>query len=85
VRKSDGLPLRISIVAIQKAKSYFIKDEAAVDYVSTPYGVILPASVVHREYLNEELLSENVFHYAPFRKFTSETKIEFPTDTPEKQ
>jgi hypothetical protein len=68
VRRSDGLPLRVTITAVQASKDGAIKDELAVDYAESPFGCILPASVVHREYFKDELLTENVFRYGSFRK-----------------
>ncbi|MGI8988592.1 MAG: hypothetical protein ACR2I2_03275 [Bryobacteraceae bacterium] len=68
VRKSDGMPLRITLVSIQRMQHNAIKDEAAVDYSPSPLGAVLPVAVVHREYLNDDLLTENLFRYAPFRR-----------------
>ncbi len=68
VRKSDGLPLRITLLSTQQMKHNTIKDEGEVDYSPSPFGSVLPVAVAHREYLNGDLLTENLFRYAPFRR-----------------
>ncbi len=74
VRKSDGLPLRITLLSTQQMKHNVIKDEAAVDYSLSAFGAVLPVAVSHREYLNGDLLTENLFRYAPFRRISSGSK-----------
>jgi hypothetical protein len=68
VRTADGLPLRITMSASQKLKSGALKDELEVDYAESPFGCILPAGVVHREYFKDELVTENTFRYGSFRR-----------------
>lgn len=68
VRKRDGVPMRISMTALSTTKDLTLKDESTVDYADTNLGVVMPASVVHREYVKESLVSENTFFYTSFRK-----------------
>lgn len=68
VRQRDGVPMRITMTALSTGKDFSIRDESTVDYADTNLGAVLPASVVHREYLKETLVLENTFFYAVFRK-----------------
>lgn len=68
VRQRDGVPMRLTLTTISTGKDFIVKDESTVDYADTNLGVVLPASVVHREYLKETLISENTFFYSTFRK-----------------
>jgi hypothetical protein len=81
VRTPDYLPLRIRLVSSRKDGPYTINTEATVDYAMSPHGCILPASVLHREVIAGDLLTENRFQYAPFRKFGAESELKF-TDVP---
>jgi hypothetical protein len=78
VRKSDGLPLRITMNSVATTAEGPVKDELSVDYDESPLGCILPANVVHREYLKDVVVSENTFRYGPFRKMDGGTKLEIP-------
>jgi hypothetical protein len=77
VRRSDGLPLRISLMSQWKEQGHVRRHEAVVDYASSSYGIVVPASVKHSEYLDLLLITENLFHYTPFKKFGSATEIKF--------
>jgi hypothetical protein len=76
-REQDGLPLRVAIRTERVQGGHRSRHEATVDYAVSPYGVLLPSAVVHREYLDDRLEVENLFSYAPFRKFGAETQIKF--------
>jgi len=77
VRQPDWLPLRIGLRSSRKEETYSVRDEATVDYVLSPHGVLVPVSVVHRQFAGDELVVENLFRYSPFRKFTADTEIKF--------
>jgi hypothetical protein len=68
VRKRDGVPMRVTMTATSTGKDLVLKDESSVDYADSNFGVVLPASVTHREYLKDTLVSENTFFYSVFRK-----------------
>ena len=83
VRKSDGLPLRVEAWAehIDLAK-HKIRDEATVDYVLSSHGFLTPASVVHRHRVDDQLVTENLYRYEPFKLFAADAEIKF-TELPE--
>jgi hypothetical protein len=92
VRLPDYLPLRIRLLSARKDGPFVITTDATVDYAMSPHGCILPTRVEHREYVPNEpgkpggqLLTENIFQYAPFRKFSAESELKFsevPIDPP---
>jgi hypothetical protein len=86
VRNPDYLPLRIKLLSSRKDGPYVINTEGTVDYAMSAHGCILPASVVHRDTIAGKLITENIFQYAPFRKFGAESELKFdvPADAPPK-
>lgn len=62
-RQSDLLPVRVTM-AIEEVLSvrYILLNEARVDYTPSPFG-LAPAIVLHRQYLNRDLVTENRFRY----------------------
>jgi len=76
-RQPDGLPLRIAVRTSRTRESVWIRDEAAVDYLMSPHGILVPASVLHRQWAADQLLVENRFRYSAFRKFSAETQVKF--------
>jgi hypothetical protein len=79
VRESDWLPLRVAINTQRHEGKHFLRDEATVDYTMSPHGVLLPESLLHREYIDGRLEIENLFNYTPFRMFSAEAEIKFST------
>jgi hypothetical protein len=67
VRESDYLPLRITLTATRQIESQEIRDEARVDYAPNGTGALLPASVVYRRYVDNELKVENVSQYSDWQ------------------
>ncbi|MCS6953029.1 MAG: hypothetical protein RMK57_12360 [Bryobacterales bacterium] len=82
VRASDLLPMRIELRAQRSQDNVLVRDEAAVDYAMSAHGVLLPVSVVHRQFIGDLLLAENVFHYSNFRRFGAQTDIRFAETGP---
>jgi hypothetical protein len=82
MRKSDGLPLRVEAWAVLQDGSRSIRDQATVEYVMSPHGFLTPASVLHRHSVDGQVMTENLYRYAPFRMFSAEADIKF-TETPE--
>ncbi len=82
VRKSDLLPLKISLSSEQKKDETVTLHTASVDYIQTPFGTLAPAAVKHQEIVNKILKTENRYEYTPFRKFAASTEIKF-TEVPE--
>ena len=85
MRRSDGLPLRIEawVQHIDKEK-HAIRDQATVDYTQSPHGFLTPAAVAHRHFVDNHLLTENLYSYEPFKLFSSDAEIKFTEipDTP---
>jgi len=77
VRERDALPVRVWVRTQRDDHGTVVRDEATVDYVESPHRLIVPASVVHRQFAGGELRVENVFRYSPFRMFAAETDIKF--------
>jgi hypothetical protein len=84
VRIPDLVPVRITLDALRQDGKVDVREEAAVDYIMSPHGVVLPAAVVHRQYRGGDLVTENVFRYAPFRRFSAESEVKF-TEVPLEQ
>jgi hypothetical protein len=67
LRRKDLLPLRITLNTEEAlSKKSTIRTEATVNYIPSQFGLV-PESVVHKQFLNSELMVENDFHYADFR------------------
>jgi hypothetical protein len=64
IRESDGAPLRITLKALRRQGDREVRDEARVEYDSLASGVILPAAVVHRRFVNDEMAGEDVYRYS---------------------
>ncbi len=79
VRAPDGLPLRITIVESRTEDSTVYRDEAVVDYTPNAQGFVAPAAVTHKGFAGSQLLVEDQFRYAVFRKFGAEAAIKFDT------
>lgn len=77
VREPDWLPLRILLKTARKRDEVVIRDEATVDYVMSQHGVMVPASVVYRQFAGDALLVENRFRYSPFRRFAAEAEVKY--------
>jgi hypothetical protein len=82
VRKSDGLPLRVSVWAAQSVSGRSIRDEATIDYTLSPQGFVVPVAVLHRHVVDGELKTENQYRYGPFRLFAADTQIDYPPPPP---
>jgi hypothetical protein len=82
VRASDRLPLRITMQAVRSRDDTVRRDEATVEYAMSQHGALLPASVTHRTWDADVLVTENEFRYAPFRRFAASADIKF-TEVPD--
>jgi hypothetical protein len=67
LRMTDWTPLRVVLVTERKEGENTVRDEATVDYATTPQGHLAPLSVTHRETSGGSLVVENVFQYSDFR------------------
>jgi hypothetical protein len=80
VRRADGLPLRISLRTQWIEQKHTRRHEAEVEYALTSFGIVGPASVRHREYFDNVLITENLFRYTPFKKFGADAAIKFDAE-----
>jgi hypothetical protein len=77
LREKDGVPLRVRLRAEQDG----LVDDAVTDYRVSTYGLVTPARVTHRRISGNVLVAENVFEYAEFKRFSTESGISFtPVD-----
>jgi len=76
-REGDWLPLRIKLRSSRQVSRVWVRDEASVDYTMSQHGVLVPAAVVHRQWAGPELLVENLFRYAAFRRFAAEAQVKY--------
>jgi hypothetical protein len=63
IREAGFMPLRITLRTAHLERSRTIRDEARVDYQPKTEGMILPASVVYRRFVNDDLHVEAVYQY----------------------
>lgn len=76
-RVPDGLPLRITIVETRENGKIAFRDEAVVDYTPNAQGFLAPAAVTHKGFAGDQLMVEDEFRYATFRKFGADAAIKF--------
>lgn len=76
--------LRLTLKTSRSERSSEIRDEAAVDYVASPHGAVTPASVIHHQYRDGSLTTENRFTYGEFRKFEASAVLKYATEKPSK-
>jgi hypothetical protein len=81
VRKLDGIPLRITASFEHEEPKHTLRDDATVDYTMSAFGFPVPLAVVHRHYVDDLPLTENLYTYEPFRLFTTDSTIQY-TGTP---
>ena len=93
VRKSDGLPMRIQVWTKPPEESVnqmfkrlsgnappptaVTRDEATVDYIRSAHGYLTPVSVIHRHLVDGKLITENLYRYDPFKRFSADADIKF--------
>ena len=76
VRK-DGLPVRVQVWTQHALNGHQIRDEGTVDYELSTHGFLTPASVVHRHLVDDQVITENQYHYEPFKLFSADAEIKF--------
>jgi hypothetical protein len=67
VSESDYEPLRVTLRATRKKGRQEIRDDARVDYAPLATGELLPVSITHRRFLNDETIMENISQLADWR------------------
>ncbi len=66
VRQGDYLPLRIVLTSTRKHDKNEVRDEAKVDYTVVS-GALLPAALVYRHFLNDEMVLESIYRYSDWQ------------------
>jgi hypothetical protein len=83
LRKSDGVPLRITLEAERKEEQQgTIQYRAVVDYQLSAHGLLLPAAVNYAETLGGHMLVENRFRYSDYKRFGADSEIKFTFEEP---
>lgn len=77
VRADNYLPLRITLAVTEGEGKAAIREEASVDYVQSPFGVLAPSAVDHKELVGGQLMVQNSFLYKDFHEFGSDSQIQF--------
>jgi hypothetical protein len=68
LRLSDLLPLRITMNTEERwSAKYTVRTEARVDYMPSPLWLV-PSAVIHKQFLNADLVMENDLSYADFHR-----------------
>ncbi len=75
-RKSDLLPIRITMNSVEAlSKKFTVRTAATVDYTSSPFGLV-PSRIIEKQFLGvapsgnaaDDLMIENEFHYSDYHK-----------------
>jgi hypothetical protein len=67
LRETDLVPTRITVNTEEILTTKFtLFNDVVINYQPTPYG-LAPSTVIHRQYLNRDLLVENSFTYTDYR------------------
>jgi hypothetical protein len=65
------------MLSLWKEQGHTRRHEAVVEYAPTSFGIVVPASVKHTEYVDKQMLTEDLFRYTPFKKFGADAEIKF--------
>lgn len=71
------LPLRVTLSVSQGDGPAGLHEDAAVDYVMSDFGTLLPTATNHHELRGGKLVAENSFVYTSFHEFGASTDIHF--------
>src|SRR5262249_30820205 len=80
VNAETFVPLQITLVARQGEGEIELREEAAVNYVMSKYGAVLPSATEHREVRGGQIVAENQFTYSDFQKFGASSEIKFDAE-----
>jgi hypothetical protein len=84
VRRPDGQPLRVTAIVEHDEKGRRIRDEGDVEFVQSAAGIVVPVTAVHRRFIDDLFLTENLYRYGPFRLFSAESGVHFEETPPPK-
>lgn len=77
-----GIPLRIQLGSLIKENGQAIIDIGVTDYAMSPYGFLLPVTVVHTRKADGQMVAENIFKYERFQKFAADSELKFEVQDP---
>jgi len=79
LRRSDGMPLRITFGAVLSLPNgAIVRDDGQVDYVRSDSGVVTPVASRYQRTEAALLVSETMFSYSKFQKFSAASDLKFP-------
>lgn len=67
VEASDKFPAKISIDVDREIEGIRIRDVSTVEYAPSSFGCLLPARIVHQQFVGTTLYVTDVFEYTDFR------------------
>lgn len=79
-----GVPLRIELGSLIRENGQAIVDVGVTDYAISQYGFLLPTTVVHTRKADGQLVTENVYRYQRFQKFSADSDLKFEVEDPPK-
>lgn len=79
VRADDFLPLQITLSSHYGDAPNIVREEAAVTYKMSNFGVLLPEATEHQELRNGKVVAQNKFVYTDFHKFGASSDVKFDT------
>lgn len=68
VRASDSAPSRVTLFSEHEANGLPVRDVTMVDYQSSRWGLLLPARIDHKQYVDGKLFVTDEFSYANFKQ-----------------
>ena len=67
VRASDATPARVTIDSVHTVEESEIRDVTVVEYEMSRWGLLLPARINHRQYVDKSVFVIDEFAYRDFR------------------
>jgi hypothetical protein len=77
IRRSDGVPVRITSSMSLKEGKYSVVHRFAVDYAASKHGILLPSKTTYSRRQDSVLMVETEAAYTDYKMFSAETEIKF--------
>jgi hypothetical protein len=77
IRRSDGLPVRVTSSLSLKEGKYSVVHSFAVDYAPSKHGVLLPSKITYSRRQDSVLMVETEAAYTDYKMFSAEAEIKF--------
>jgi hypothetical protein len=68
VRRSDFLPVKITVESTREDKKSIIRDLSVVEYAPSEFGFLLPKRIVHQQFTGSQLFVRDDFSYSNFKQ-----------------